>query len=103
MIKLFVVGMIVLSLSLVTGSSAQTYKAKTGDNEVTSKEQVQVEETANVTQKTIYTLSYINTRIAVLQTQVTEIQAAISELQTLKAAVDLEAGTVVLKPPEVIE
>ncbi len=99
-----VIAILVMLGVLFTGLAfAQSYTAKTKDNEVTSKEQVQVEETANVTQKTIYTLSYINTRIAVLQTQVAEIQAAISELQTLKAAVDLEASTVVLKPPEVIE
>lgn len=89
-----------MSLSLATDSSAKTYKAKTGDNEVSSKEQVQVEETANVVEKTIYTLSYINTRIAVLQAQITGIQAAITELEALKAAVEIEAGEVVLKPPD---
>ncbi|KKM97729.1 hypothetical protein LCGC14_1165120 [marine sediment metagenome] len=96
---------ITASITLLLSGLAfsQTYKATTPDNTVGSKEQVQVEETASVTQKTTYTLSYINTRIAVLQAQVAEIQAEITELETLKAVVTIEAEKVKLKPPEVIE
>ncbi len=82
---------------------AKLYEAKTKDDEVTDKNMVQVEETQDVEKKTTYTLAYINTRIAVLQAQVTNIQTEITELEILKTAVDFEAEKVILKVIEPVE
>lgn len=74
-----------------------SYQAITGDGEVLTKGEVQVEETRDVETKATYSLNYIDTQIAIRQTQLVEIQAIITELQTLRALVDAEADDVVLK------
>ncbi len=93
---------ITATIFLFTGLAyAQSYKAITGDNEVTDKNMVQVEETANVEQKTVLTLSYINTQIAVIQAKITSLESDLADMQTLKALVDTEASKVVLKVEEI--
>ena len=97
--KLSLIAVIIfLSAGVAFGAS---YEALTKDNEVTNKEMVQVEETATVDQKIIYTLSYINTRIAVIQTKIMSLQNELAEIQALKVLVDAEAAKVKLKIEEV--
>ena len=83
---------------------AKVYEAKTKDDEVYEASQVQVEETDMVEEKKLWTLSAIDTTLAVLNTELARLQGRIVTVTALKATVKAEAGKVKLKvKEEVIE
>ncbi len=94
--------MMIVAIMFLSGLVyAGEYKAITGDNEVTNKDMVQVEETANIEQKTTLTLRFINNQIAVVQSRIASLESEVAEFEALKALVDAEASKVILAEPEI--
>lgn len=82
---------------------AETYKPITKDDEVESIEDVQVSRTRSEEISDILTLRYLNTRIAVLTTEIASTEAEKARFLELKERVTIEAEKVQLKEPEVEE
>ena len=87
----------------------ETYRAITADGMVESIDQVQVRRVTEVqkdwgveTSSDVLTLSYLNTRIAVLKGQILELKAEAEGLLATKVCVEQAAATVVLKEQEPI-
>ena len=87
----------------------ETYTAITPDGTVESIDQVQVRRITEVqkdwgveTSSDVLTLSYLNTRLAVLHAQIVELKAEGEGLCTAKVCVEETAAKVVLKPIEPI-
>ncbi len=76
------------------------YEIVTQDNEVEDIESVQVKLKKTVDADEVYTLSYLNTQIQVVTTQVQGAQARLAELNALKVDVEKEAKKVKLKVKE---
>ncbi|MFH1952594.1 MAG: hypothetical protein ABIL06_13355 [Pseudomonadota bacterium] len=74
-----------------------TYKAKSADDAVASKDMVQVEVAEVITVKAVYTLSYLNTALAATNAKIAELQAEATKIQTLIDGVTVEADKVKLK------
>ena len=87
----------------------ETYTAITPDGEATSIDQVQVRRVTEVqkdwgveTSSDVLTLSYLNTRLAVLKGQILELKAEAEALLATKVSVEGVAAKVVLKVLEPI-
>jgi len=86
----------------------ETYTAVTPDGEATSIDQVQVRRIKEIQlswgverSSDILTLSYLNTRLAVLKAQIVELKAEAEALLATKVCVEGVAAKVVLKASEV--
>ena len=79
---------------------AKTYNAITEDDQVASKEDVQVEEVETVERKTVYTLKSINLQLEDCYSRIDDILTTIENLESLKILIDNEACKVKLKPSE---
>ena len=86
----------------------ETYTAVTPDGTVETIDQVQVRQIKEVTKDwgiersaDTLTLSYLNTRLAVLKGKILELKAEMEGLLATKVCVEQAAATVVLKVPEV--
>ena len=86
----------------------ETYTAVTPDETVESIDQVQVRRITEVqkdwgveTSSDVLTLSYLNTRLAVLKGQILELKAEAEGLFATKVCVEGVAAKVLLKVPEV--
>ena len=86
---------IVVSLSICI-ATAQTYTAKTKDNEVSSVDMVVIEETKSLTQKRELSLRKIAKERAGLVAQADRLTAQIAMLDILAATITPEAEKVVL-------
>ena len=73
------------------------YEVVTKDNEVEDINQVQVKLKKVVSDDRILTLSYLNTQIQVVTTEIQNAQAKLAELNALVVDVDKEAKKVKLK------
>jgi hypothetical protein len=82
---------------------AADYKAITKDNEVSAKEDVQVEKAQTVAQKEILTLKYLLEHKALLEARIADLQAGLVVINGQIAAVDNVAKAVKLKAAEVVE
>lgn len=101
---------LILTITAVLFMTSASYAAEvfvpiTGDNEVTSIDQVKIKGTVTESQHTnsIYTLPSIDSKIAKKQARIEHLQADIVELQMLRGKVETEAKKIVLKvdvPPE---
>ena len=87
----------------------ETYTAITPNETVTSIDQVQVRRIKEIQlswgverSSDILTLSYLNTRLAVLKGQILELKAEAEGLLATKASVEGVASKVILKAPEPI-
>ena len=87
----------------------ETYTAITPDETVESIDQVQVRRIKEIQlswgverSSDILTLSYLNTRLAVLKGQILELKAEVEGLLATKTSVEGVAAKVVLKVPESI-
>jgi len=85
----------------------ETYTAITPDGEATSIDQVQVRRVTEVqkdwgveTSSDVLTLSYLNTRLAVLKGQILELKAEAEALLATKASIEGVAAKVILKASE---
>ena len=79
---------------------AQDFSAVTKDSEVADVSMVQVKVTSTVEQAEVYTLSYIDTQLAVKRAQADRLVNEIVALEMLKSQVETEAVKVVLKVDE---
>lgn len=75
-------------------------KAITKDGEVESIDLVQVKSTSTEQKEEILTLAYLRTELAVLNTQIQELETKRASLSGLIGAVTVEADKVILKPSE---
>lgn len=76
---------------------ARIYKPITKDDTVYTVEEVQVEQSEDVVDKTTMTLAYLDTEIAVKTTAIANIQAELIELQATRMLVAIEAAKIKLK------
>ena len=76
---------------------AKTYKPITEDGTVLTIDQVQVEQSEDIVDKSTMTLAYLDTEIAVKTTTISTIQAELAELEATRALVEVEAAKVTLK------
>lgn len=86
-----------LVLGVGTLALAGEFTTLTKDGVVTSKDQVQVEWSEQVTAKAVYTLSHITTRIAVLRAEIFRLETELTKYQALKVELDARVGEVKLK------
>lgn len=84
---------------------AKTYKPITEDDTVLTIDEVQVEQSEDVVDKSTMTLAFLDTEIAVKTTQIANVEAELAELQATRALVEVEAAKVTLKtePEEIPE
>lgn len=90
--------MVIFTISSVY--AAKTYNKKTKDNEVYTKNEVQVEQVDDVPTITVVTLNSLYTERAVAITTRDNAITRIAELDAKIALVDIEASKVILKEPE---
>jgi len=95
--KKLIVLLVAAMFTFVWPALAKDYVAVTPDDTVESIDQVQVQETDLVTAKRFLTLTYIDTELAVLNTEAVRIQSRIATLTALRVTVAAEAVKVKLK------
>lgn len=78
-------------------ASAQTLEPVTGDNEVSSIEDIVINKIDLVTRGELVTLKSIDAKINYVSEEITRLENTIDELTALRALVEIEAGKVQLK------